>query len=95
MILVDKNTEWSCYEPKEKYSKGHLVFYFRNKNDLISRRTTINYASRYGKAMVDMGFAKDYYMYTIIESVHVTFRYDDDDSISMYGFMNFIKEKNV
>lgn len=94
MELVDSTAEWSCYRPLKEYSKGHLVFRFNDKNNLNYRRTTITCAAKYGKSMVDMGFARDYYMFTDIYEVNIAFRYDDSLEHSMYNFMSFINVKN-
>lgn len=93
MELVNQTAEWSCYKPDQEYSKGHLVFYFAKPNDIQCRKSTGSMVTRYGKGMVDMGFAKDYYIYTVVGAVHISFRYDDGNTVSMYGFMNFIKTK--
>lgn len=90
MKLVSQTTNWSCYEPVKEFSKGHLVFQFNDKNNLDDRLQTVVTANKYGRLLVDTGFAKDYYMFISTDEAHVTPRYSDMET-HMSDFMNFIK----
>lgn len=90
MKLVNQTTKWSCYEPAKEFSKGHLVFQFNDKNNLEDRKQTVVTAIKYGRSLVDLGFAKDYYMFTSTDEVHITPRYSDMET-HMSDFMIFIK----
>ena len=68
MELVDKGPGWYCYKPEKVYLQGHLVFAY---DDLIAMYHCISTARKYGRAMVDIGFATNYYMTTHRQFIHV------------------------
>lgn len=92
MELVSQTTMWSCYRPNKEFSTGHMVFYFNDKNNLEHGRQTVGAAIKYGRLLVDSGFAKDYYMLAMTDAVHIAPRYNDMEETHMADFMDFIKK---
>lgn len=95
MELVNKTTEWNCYRPEKEFSKGHLVFFCNDPNNLDYLKKTVTTANGYGRAMVETGLAVDYFMHASMPEVHIAPRNIDMNHTHMTDFMKFIKNEKI
>lgn len=93
LTLVNSTDEWLCYRPEKTYTTGHLIFVCTDNSNLEYLKDTIRVANEYGRSMISIGIAKDYLLFASLGSIHVSFKYDDTES--MCNLIAFAIENNI